>query len=144
MSIKVKVGAAIFLIIIVIGTLSVFGMSQASTFYLTVDEYFEQKDDLNGKPFKLSGKIVGSSVQYDQQNLELRFEAKGESGKTVQISYKGVQPDNFIDDWEVIIEGMENEEGVIEASELLIKCPSKYEAAADGSTERTYESYENQ
>lgn len=140
MSIKVKVGIAVFLIVAVVGTLTVIGMSEAQTFYLTVDEYLDQKDDLKGKPFKLSGKIVGDSVEYNQQTLELRFKAKGESGQTVDIYYKGVKPDNFINDWEVIIEGIENKDGIVVASELLIKCPSKYEAEeTGGNTQRTYE-----
>lgn len=131
MSIKTKVGIAFSIVIVVILTLTTLGMSQATTYYWTVDEFLEKSNELNGNPVKVSGKIVGDSVKWDPQSMELRFEARGESGKTISIYYEGLKPDNFINDWEVIAEGVLNENGVLVASQLLIKCPSKYEAAEE-------------
>jgi cytochrome c-type biogenesis protein CcmE len=127
--VKNKVLLAGFLIASVMGTLIFMGVAQTASYYMTVNEFFEQKEKLSDRSLKLSGFIVGETVVYDEQNLRLAFDITDEAGeKQLSVVYEGVKPDTFIDEWETIIEGRINEEGVFIATELLVKCPSKYEA----------------
>ncbi len=48
--------------------------------------------------------------------------------KTVTVRYTGIVPDNFKDDAEVIVTGTLGSDGVFTGTEVLAKCPSKYEA----------------
>lgn len=104
------------------------GLGSASTFYMTVDELAANKDEAVNKPIKVSGKIVGDSIKYDQDNIVLTFDLVEESGERISVQYQGVKPDTFYDDWEAIVEGRLTEDGTVVASDLLVKCPSKYEA----------------
>jgi cytochrome c-type biogenesis protein CcmE len=126
---KNKVLLAGLLIAGVMGALIFMGVAQTASYYMTVDEFFEKQDKLSDRSLKLSGFIVGESVDYDPQNLKLAFDITDEAGEQqLSVVYEGVKPDTFIDGWETIIEGRINEEGVFIATELLVKCPSKYES----------------
>ncbi|EGL84135.1 CcmE/CycJ protein [Caldalkalibacillus thermarum TA2.A1] len=128
MSVKTKVLLAAMVLIFAMGSLIVVSVAQTASYYLTVDEFSEQKERLSDRPVRISGFIDGGSVDYDEQNLILRFDIQDEERtKQISVVYEGVKPDTFIDGWEAIVEGRLNEEGVFEATELLVKCPSKYE-----------------
>lgn len=43
------------------------------------------------------------------------------------VTYRGVVPDVFAPDVEVVVEGKLSQDGVFDASTLLAKCPSRYE-----------------
>jgi cytochrome c-type biogenesis protein CcmE len=55
------------------------------------------------------------------------------SGQTLDVSFVGTVPDSFKDDpnTEVVIEGDYSPNGTFNASYMLAKCPSKYEAAVE-------------
>lgn len=129
MKVKNKVMLAGFLIASVMGTLIFMGIAQTASYYMAVDEFFEQKGKLSDRSVKLSGFIIGDSVIYDERNLKLAFDIKDEEGdQRLSVVYEGVKPDTFIDGWETIVDGRLDEEGTFVATELLVKCPSKYEA----------------
>jgi cytochrome c-type biogenesis protein CcmE len=50
---------------------------------------------------------------------------------TFQAEYRDALPDTFSDDVEVVMEGRLREDGVFEATTLLTKCGSRYEAAPE-------------
>ncbi|MCF6092541.1 cytochrome c maturation protein CcmE [Microaerobacter geothermalis] len=131
MKVRTKVTIAAVVVIGIIVALVTMGMSQASTYYLTVDEYLAKADKWNDRPVKVSGTIVGDSVNWNPQTVELRFDMKSEEGQVIPVYYKGLKPDNFVDGWEAIVEGKMDDSGQFVASQLLIKCPSKYEAVEE-------------
>ena len=47
---------------------------------------------------------------------------------TITIHYVGPRPDLLKDEAQAIITGSLDENGVFQASELLLKCPSKYQS----------------
>lgn len=125
---RVKMMIGVGVVLSVLGTLILIGMNNATAFYMTVDEMVgKQNDDIN-KPAKVSGKIVGESVKWDADSLLLSFELEGENGLRVPFQYKGVKPDTMNDGWEAIADGQLQSDGTFAVSELLVKCPSKYEA----------------
>lgn len=115
----------------VVGALIYTSIGSAATFYMTVDELEANVDEAVGKPIKVSGKIVGDSIEFDPDKIMLTFDLRGEDEENsfrVPIQYEGVKPDSLNDGWEAIVEGELTPDGTFIASELLVKCPSKYEA----------------
>ncbi|WP_407270675.1 cytochrome c maturation protein CcmE [Radiobacillus sp. PE A8.2] len=127
---KVKLMIVFGLFFGVIGMLVYTSIGNAATFYMTVDELESKQEQAIGKPIKVSGKIVGESIEFDPDNILLTLELRGEDGSSyrVPIQYEGVKPDTLNDGWEAIVEGELTSDGTLIASELLVKCPSKYEA----------------
>ncbi len=132
---KTKMIIALGVFLAVIGTLIYTSIGNAATFYLTVDELKDKQEEAVGKRIKVSGNIVGESINFDSSQILLMFELEGENGFRVPIQYDGVKPDTLNDGWEAIVEGELNSEGVFIASELLVKCPSKYEAMEENGEE---------
>jgi cytochrome c-type biogenesis protein CcmE len=87
---KLMIGLGIVLSVLV--TLIFVGMSNASAFYMTVDEVAEKKSEAIDKPLKMSGNIVGESIQWDPDRILLTFELEGESGERIPVSYEGIKP----------------------------------------------------
>ena len=62
-------------------------------------------------------------------------ELQDENGEIMEITYKGVKPANFEQATSVVAIG-QYREGSFRADQLLVKCPSKYQA--EGATEGGY------
>jgi cytochrome c-type biogenesis protein CcmE len=124
-------------------------------YFLTVNEVLEkeQSGELSGRNIRLSGAVLGDSIQYDMENLELRFtivhvpgdiELVDEEGglaaalhnavmdpdrSRLDIVYYGARPDLLQNEAQAILTGELLPDGVFEADELLLKCPTKYEGS---------------
>ncbi|MBI5293930.1 MAG: cytochrome c maturation protein CcmE [Chloroflexi bacterium] len=128
--------------------------SQAnSEFFMTVDELNVQNANVAGKNLRVSGAIIGSTIQYDAQTLTLTFdvahvpgdnaeiEAQGglaevlhqavidPSRSRISVIYVGPKPDLLRDEAQAIMTGHMGEDGIFYADELLLKCPTRYEEA---------------
>ena len=68
-----------------------------------------------------------SAVKYDVTRSELAFTLKDEHGEVLPVVYHGVKPANFEQATSVVAIGTFHE-GRFEADQLLVKCPSKYQA----------------
>lgn len=73
------------------------------------------------------GLLAADKVQWNSDKIELKFEIYDENDVYLPVFYKGTKPDNFSDDVIVIVDGIINEKGVLEAERIQTKCPSKYE-----------------
>lgn len=122
-------------------------------FFVTIDELMTRKADLAGRDIRVSGAVLGDTIQYDAQNLTLKFvvvhipsdnkviEAQGglanvlhaavenPSAARLAVTYKGVKPDLLKNEAQAIMTGKLNPDGSFTASELLLKCPTRYEEA---------------
>lgn len=128
--------------------------TQASAqYFMTIAELEEKGTQVIGRDLRVSGAVIGDSIQYDPQTLTLRFtvahvpgdnkeiEAQGglaavlhaavtdPSRPRLQVVYQGVKPDLLRDEAQAIMTGKLGEDGVFYAEELLLKCPTKYEEA---------------
>jgi cytochrome c-type biogenesis protein CcmE len=146
------IGAAIVYLIVT--------STQASAqYFLTVDELTERIGSEIGRDVRVSGAVIGDSVQYDPQSLTLEFsiahvpgdnseiEAQGGLGKVlydavndpdrsrIQVVYIGPKPDLLRHEAQAIMTGELGEDGVFYADELLLKCPTKYEEAVPEQSE---------
>jgi len=128
--------------------------TQASAqYFLTIGELQVKGDEVLNRDLRISGAVIGDSIQYDSQNLILNFtvadipgdnkeiEAQGGLAKVLhdavvdpsrprmQVVYNGVMPDLLRDEAQAIMTGRVGEDGTFYADELLLKCPTKYEEA---------------
>lgn len=80
-----------------------------------------------GKTVQVVGTWVkeeGSS--YDNQANIFRFTMKDEHGRRIPVELNGAKPNNFEIAVSVVVKGR-IDNGVMKASNVLTKCPSKYE-----------------
>ena len=124
-------------------------------YFLTVDEVLEkqQAGEISGRNVRLSGAVVGDTIQYDMDTLALSFtivhvpgdldliEEEGglaaalhnavidPARSSLQVVYYGAQPDLLQNEAQAILTGELLANGVFEADELLLKCPTKYEGS---------------
>ena len=124
-------------------------------YFLTVDEVLEkqQSGELSGRNIRLSGAVLGDTIHYDMDKLELSFTivhvpgdidlvdeegglaaalhnaVKDPTRSQLQVVYYGARPDLLQDEAQAILTGAMLANGVFEADELLLKCPTKYEGS---------------
>jgi cytochrome c-type biogenesis protein CcmE len=139
------------LIVAAIAYLIITSTRTSAQYFLTVDELAEKGGSVMGRDVRVSGAVIGDSIQYDPQTLTLRFtvahvpgdnkdiEAQGglaevlhqavmDPGRTqLQVVYEGPRPDLLRHEAQAIMTGQLGEDGVFYANELLLKCPTKYE-----------------
>ena len=119
---KYVIGGTI--IILVLGWLVLSNIQEASAHYLTVEELLARGS--SDRMVRVSGLVVGETIDWDSQQLILSFEIADEGG-SLPVVYEGVRPDMFRDGAQAVVEGKYSSDGIFEASTLLLKCPSKYE-----------------
>jgi len=132
----------------------IFSSTQASAeYFMTVDEVKAEGSSVVGKSLRLSGAVLGDTIQYDSETLTLTFDVAHVSGdnaeiesqgglaevlyqavndptrQRVSVSYTGVKPDLLRGEAQAIMTGKLGDDGVFYADELLLKCPTKYEEA---------------
>jgi cytochrome c-type biogenesis protein CcmE len=127
--------------------------SASAQYFLTVDEVKSRGSSFMGRELKVSGAVLGDSIQYDADKLQLTFtvahvpgsqkevdanggmaavlhEAVIDPNRThLSVVYTGVKPDLLRNEAQAIMTGKLGEDGVFYATELLLKCPTRYEEA---------------
>lgn len=123
---KILAAGAVF--VIAIGYLFITGFSSESVYYLEVSELLQNPAKYNMKGMRVSGDVVSGTVTKDFQKQYLEFDMADPAGKTMKVIYKGIIPDTFKEDIQVIVEGRYDQDNqVFKAATVLTKCPSKYE-----------------
>lgn len=134
-STRTRLIIALCVVLAVIAVLIRTAVIHASTFYVTVSELYAEGQSAVGQQTTVSGNIVGSSVQYDPSSQRLVFSVRDTgSPKTLPVTFHGPEPDDFSNDWPVVVTGTLNPSGIFVANQLLIKCPSKYQASNQTTT----------
>ncbi len=70
-------------------------------------------------------------AKFDPKTSQFTFYLLDENGKECKVVLDGAAPNNFEMATSVVAKGRYMEEGYFHATEILTKCPSKYEAQAD-------------
>ncbi len=132
----------------------IFSSTQASAeYFMTVDEVKAEGSSAVGKSLRLSGAVLGDTIQYDADTLTLTFDVAHVSGNNAEIEaqgglaevlfqavndpgrqrvrvvYVGPKPDLLRGEAQAIMTGQIGDDGIFHADELLLKCPTKYEQA---------------
>ena len=98
---------------------------QATAFYLDVGEIQAMGSTPAGEEVRVNGKVVDGSI--DRDGLRTTF-AIVDGDREMLVSTDQPLPDAFRDASEVVARGSYDGE-VFRASQVLAKCPSKFEAA---------------
>ena len=98
-------------------------------YYLTVDEFLADEQNLDGRSIRVIGKLVPESFQRESGNEILANFVLTEKGQVLQADYEGVLPDLFFNPHsDVVLEGSYGENGVFHTDTVIVKCPTKYQA----------------
>ncbi len=125
-----QVAIAVSLILVAVAFVMYTGIQESSVYYYTVSEVVAQQSQLVGEPLRVAGEVVPGSITQDNTGLIHEFVIE-EGGKTIPVVYRDIAPDTFQDRAEAVVEGMLDEHGTFQATFLMAKCPSKYEAATE-------------
>jgi cytochrome c-type biogenesis protein CcmE len=122
-------------------------------YFMTVEELAEKSGEIYDREIRVSGVVLGDSIQYDTKTLHLEFTVAHIPGDNKEIDaqgglamvlhkastdpslprlpvvYEGVMPDLLKNEAQAIMTGKMGADGVFYAEELLLKCPTKYEEA---------------
>ena len=115
------------------------GVSETMVYYMTPGELLARTTSdptLHQVGVKVSGRIVPGSWARDAgEDLIHHFAVADLEDSDVRfpVVYQGLLPDTFNDheDVEAVVEGRFREDGVFEATTVLTKCGSRYEAAPE-------------
>jgi cytochrome c-type biogenesis protein CcmE len=142
-----------FLILAAVIYLIVSATQANAEFFMTVNELKSKGTSLVGRSLRLSGAVIGTTIKYDPQTMNLSFEIAHVPGDNAAIEmggglaavlhaavtdptrarltiiYNGPKPDLLRDEAQAIVTGHLGEDGIFYADELLLKCPTKYQEA---------------
>ncbi len=148
---KFVIGGVLILAAVVY--LIVSSTQQNAEYFLTVNELEAKGQSVAGQNLRVSGAIVGDTIQYDPQTLTLTFEVAHVPGDNAEIDaqgglaealhravidssrarmkviYVGPKPDLLRNEAQAIMTGQLGSDGIFHADELLLKCPTRYEEA---------------
>ena len=79
---------------------------------------------------QVNGKLADKDYVLKPQEQFLRFKLRDDHGEVMPVEYRGVIPGNFDQAVSVVAIGKYQGDH-FEAQQLLVKCPSKYQAEAD-------------
>ncbi|MEW6092726.1 MAG: cytochrome c maturation protein CcmE [Chloroflexota bacterium] len=142
-----------FLVLSAVVYLIVTSTQASAEYFMTVDELRAEGQNAFDKSLRISGAVIGDTIQYDPNTLTLTFEVAHVPGDNAEIeaqgglaqvlheavidptrtrlsvSYIGAKPDLLQNEAQAIMTGHLGEDGIFYADELLLKCPTKYEEA---------------
>ncbi len=122
-------------------------------YFMTVQELRAEGPAALGRNLRISGAVIGDSIQYDVETLTLRFDIADIPGDNAEIEaqgglaevlhaavmdpararltvvYVGPRPDLLQNEAQAIVTGRLGEDGLFHADEVLLKCPTRYEEA---------------
>ncbi|MGD2050363.1 MAG: cytochrome c maturation protein CcmE [Chloroflexota bacterium] len=119
----------------------IFNAMQGSTqLYVTVDEYYAQQDKLVGRDLRVSGWVIGDTIQFtqiDDTTSRLEFEIVDDLNNPGQrlriVAMNEPMPDLLQHEAQALVEGSA-EGSVFNANPggLFLKCPTRYEEVEPG------------
>lgn len=109
------------------------GISETMVYYLTPTELMARADAdpmLQERGVRVAGSVVAGSYRAASDELLHTFEVFDPAAPDVVLTvhFRHPIPDTFSDEVEVVMEGRYRGNGIFEATEVLTKCGSRYEA----------------
>ncbi|MFO7321616.1 MAG: cytochrome c maturation protein CcmE [Chloroflexota bacterium] len=139
------------LILVAIIYLIASGTMAGAQYFITVDEVVNNPEYI-GQTVRISGVVLGDTIEYDSENLLIDFTiahipsefddlatalyvaANNPDATRLAVHIENqVKPDLLQHEAQAILTGKLGEDGVFYATELLLKCPSRFiESGPDG------------
>jgi cytochrome c-type biogenesis protein CcmE len=128
-----KVFVAGLFVIGSVGWLMASGIQDTGVYFLTPTELSHRVGSdasFRNVGVKMGANVVNGTIQRDVATQTIRFEVT-DGTTTWPVVYRGLAPDTFTDDVEVVVEGRLDEANVFQATTLLAKCGSRYETVPE-------------
>lgn len=147
---KFTIGGLILLA--AVAFLIVSNLTSQQEYFMTVDELTARQSELVGRSIRISGAVIGDTIQYDGKTLSFEIVHIPDSAADIEdegglaevlhaavinpnatrikvVMYDEPMPDLLQNEAQAIITGTLGEDGMFYADELLLKCPTRYEEA---------------
>jgi cytochrome c-type biogenesis protein CcmE len=138
------------LILAAVAFLVINGTLSGARYYITVDELVANPEYI-GQTVRVAGAVDGATINFDSQNLIITFDAANvpldydnlatalhdalldPTGSRLSVRVEGQpMPDLLQHEAQAIITGTMGADGIFHATELLLKCPTRFEEAQPG------------
>jgi len=117
------IGGVVVFVFLIIGGVT---FLNSSVEYATLS-----KAESSGKRVQVTGTWVKEmDTQFDIENNTFIFYMRDEENRIAKVVFSGAKPNNFDIATSVVAKGR-YEDGAFHASDVLTKCPSKYEGSPD-------------
>ncbi len=118
------------LVLATVGYLMASGIKETGVYYLTPTELaakISTDHSFYNVGVKMGARVVKGSITRDVASQTITFRAT-DGAHTFPVVYRGLAPDTFTDEVDVVVEGRLQPDGTFRATTLLAKCGSRYEA----------------
>lgn len=110
-------GAAAVIVFVAFGATS---FRDSMTPYVSIEEA-----RASGSRVQVAGELVTGSSRIDRTTDKLTFRVIDDGGSEMVVVYGGIKPGNFEEADKIVVVGSYRD-GVFNAEDMLVKCPSKY------------------
>ena len=119
-----------------IAWLATSSFEESMIYYKTVEEALAERTKFETTPVRINGLLVPESIQQKPGTDQFKFQLK-KNDAVLDVKYAGILPDTMREGKELVVEGtLIPGEDALNATEILTKCPSKYEKEAQGRNNR--------
>ncbi len=104
--------------------------------YISVTDALDYSTQYQGKSLQVMGKMSANSLQRSNDG-SLSFELT-DGSSYITVTYKGVPPQNLDPENDIVVVGSLQDTDVLQASQIMVKCPSKYEGEDSEQTSHVF------
>jgi cytochrome c-type biogenesis protein CcmE len=125
---RLLIATGVIVAVFVVGV--VYVVSREGAYYRQVSEL--AGGEYVGKNVKVGGRVLSDGLAHDDSGFVFDIQDLTGQADTVKVEYDGQVPDTFGPGADVVVLGTYSESaagGLITASQVQTKCPSKYEGA---------------
>jgi cytochrome c-type biogenesis protein CcmE len=118
------------LVLASVGYLMATGIKDTGVYFVTPSELAARvasDQSFHNVGVKMGARVVHGSIQRDVARQTITFQVT-DGQQVYPVVYRGLAPDTFTDDVDVVVEGRLGPDGTFRATTLLAKCGSRYEA----------------
>ena len=115
------------------GYLMTSAIRDTGTYYLTPRELaakVQQDPGFLDAGLKMGARVVPGTIARDPGGRQVAFQVS-DGAQTYPVVYRGIIPDTFTENVDVVVEGRLGRDGTFHATTLLAKCASRYENAPE-------------
>jgi cytochrome c-type biogenesis protein CcmE len=130
MKARTKFIAGAILVAGTVGFLMTSGIKETGVYFVTPSELaskIEADPSFHNVGVKMGARVVHGTIERDVASQTITFEVT-DGEQTYPVVYRGLAPDTFTDDVDVVVEGRLMADGTFHATSLLAKCGSRYES----------------
>ncbi|MBN2529722.1 MAG: cytochrome c maturation protein CcmE [Deltaproteobacteria bacterium] len=126
----IKTIITILVIVGAIAWLAASSFEESMIYYKTVEETLAERSEFEKTPVRVNGLLVPKSILQKPGTDQFRFQLE-KNDVVLEIEYAGILPDTMREGKELVVEGtLIPGKNTLNATEILTKCPSKYEKEA--------------